>query len=322
MNRRCLRVVAALPLLLSQLWAAPSYADPATAEALFVEGRSLLEAGRYAEACAKLAESLAQDPASGTAINLALCFEKQDKLASAWAHYRVAASLARRDAKAEREAAAEAKVRELEPRLPRLTITTLQRVPELEVTWGELKLGGAALGSAIPIDAGEHDLIVKAPGYHPLTQLVVVKDGESRRVLLPVLVPLAASPGPTPLARTVASPVRETARSTAMPTSALVLGGTGLALFAVGTYFGVSALSSYGTAGDLCPARHGCTDEALAARAKAGQRAWVANIALGAGLLASGGAVFLWLSNRHEPKASASISVSQQGARLAFGTRF
>ena len=49
-------------------------ASPA-AEALFEEGRRLLEAGRTDEACLKLAESLAQEMSSGTLLNLALCHE-------------------------------------------------------------------------------------------------------------------------------------------------------------------------------------------------------------------------------------------------------
>jgi tetratricopeptide (TPR) repeat protein len=324
MNRLYLRAIAALPLVAVQLLAAPSHADPATAEALFTEGRRLLEAGQYPEACAKLAESQAQDPASGTLINLALCYEKQGKLATAWAHYRVAASLSRRDAKPDRAAAAEAKVQELEPLLSRLTIRARQRPPELELVWGELKLGAAALGSAIPVDAGAHELTVSARGYRPLSLLVAVEQGELQVVDLPPLTALPQPPSSAPAASPALGRVQpgDVLRPAPIPTGAIVVGGSGVALLGLGTYFGIGALSSYAAAQDLCPTHHACPDDALAARHSAEQRAWVANITIGAGVLATGSAVYLWLAGRREPRVSARMSLSEQGARLALHTRF
>ena len=69
-------------------------ADPARAELLFEEGRQLMAAGRYAEACVKLAGSERQDPAVGTLLNLGTCEEKIGDKAGACAHYRTAQQLA------------------------------------------------------------------------------------------------------------------------------------------------------------------------------------------------------------------------------------
>jgi hypothetical protein len=49
--------------------------DVATAEALFREGRALMDMGDFVAACPKLAESHAQDPATGTLLALAVCQE-------------------------------------------------------------------------------------------------------------------------------------------------------------------------------------------------------------------------------------------------------
>src|SRR5687767_13153220 len=53
------------------------------AEPLFNEGRELLEKGRFAEACPKLARSQALAPAVGTLLNLGYCWEQLGKLRSA-----------------------------------------------------------------------------------------------------------------------------------------------------------------------------------------------------------------------------------------------
>src|ERR1035438_7696858 len=66
------------------------------AEALFEEARSLLAAGKYAEACPKFADSERLGPSVATLLNLANCWEKSGRTATAWATYREAASAAHR----------------------------------------------------------------------------------------------------------------------------------------------------------------------------------------------------------------------------------
>ena len=53
--------------------------DAATAEALFREGRTLMDAGNYTAACPKLAESYAQDAATGTLLALGMCQERASR---------------------------------------------------------------------------------------------------------------------------------------------------------------------------------------------------------------------------------------------------
>src|SRR5262245_20973343 len=67
--------------------AAQSSSDAAAARALFAEGRKLLDEGKFNEACPKFQESLRLKPGIGTRFNLADCWEKSGRTASAWGEF-------------------------------------------------------------------------------------------------------------------------------------------------------------------------------------------------------------------------------------------
>jgi hypothetical protein len=50
--------------------------DRARADALFEQGRALMDAGKYQEACSAFAESEALAEGAGTVMNLGVCYEK------------------------------------------------------------------------------------------------------------------------------------------------------------------------------------------------------------------------------------------------------
>src|SRR5258706_2634131 len=66
-------------------------ADKAAAQTLFDDGRKLMAAGKFGEACPKLAESQTLDPGVGTPVNLADCYEPGGQTASAWTAFLEAA---------------------------------------------------------------------------------------------------------------------------------------------------------------------------------------------------------------------------------------
>jgi hypothetical protein len=118
--RRAPRLPIVAALLLGAPAARAQGSDLAAAQGLFDEAKRLVAQGNVAEACPKFLASFRVDPKPGTAVNLADCFEKTGQIASAWARYLEAASLAQRAGQAEREQYAREHAATLEPRLPRL----------------------------------------------------------------------------------------------------------------------------------------------------------------------------------------------------------
>src|SRR5438552_1412384 len=120
--RRGMAISCAWVLLQGAALAQPAR-DPAGAEKLFSEARKLLDAGIYAEACQKLADSQKLDPGVGTLLNLAQCYEKEGRTATAWATYHEAAAAARANGQMDREKRAARAADGLELNLPKLTLT-------------------------------------------------------------------------------------------------------------------------------------------------------------------------------------------------------
>lgn len=170
--------------------------DPATAEAVFLQARTAMESGRYADACPKFAESQRLDPAAGTLMNLATCEEKLGKLASAWQHWKEAIdSLGPSD---DRVAFARTRVDDLEKKLPRLTITLSSAAsPETRIFRDATELGAASQGAALPVDPGEHTVKVVAPGRLTETTTVSIGEAEQKQIAVHVgaVDPAAAQAG-------------------------------------------------------------------------------------------------------------------------------
>ena len=77
--------------------------NKATAEALVADGRRLMAAGEFAAACPKFAASQRLEPNGGAGFELADCYERLGRTASAWAEFKSAASAARSAGSKERE---------------------------------------------------------------------------------------------------------------------------------------------------------------------------------------------------------------------------
>ncbi len=259
MKCRLTRVLLAGSLIIGTLLGAPKARaqDVAAAEALFNEGRRLLDSGDTAAACEKFAESQRLDQSPGTGLNLASCNQRLGRLATAWGQYLVAKRLAQGQGRQAIADEAAAKAAELEPQLSYVKLH-VQSPPEgLKVAIGDTELAGAALGSKLPIDPGRQTLMVSAPDHQTLEQAIEVGEaGTVTEVIVPRLqrkddASPAAAPPPT-TAPDVEDQPPETTPVQADHTLAYVLGGVGVVGVAGGVVLGLMASSKNDEALDMC----------------------------------------------------------------------
>ncbi|APR87317.1 hypothetical protein A7982_12666 [Minicystis rosea] len=258
----------------------PAFADPtaaerAVAETLFRDAKKLMARGKVPEACEKFASSYKIDAVGGTLINLAMCHEIEGKTAAAWTEFNEALSLAKKQGRADRQKAANEHIAALEKRLSRLTIAVPEAhaAPGLEVKIDGIVVAREALGTAIPVDPGDHVVSAAAPEKKPFSTKITMKEGQRQTLDVPALETAAPPPPPPP------PEVRWK-----LPTGIAAL-GAGAVLLGVGTYFGARAVSQGGKVSEACPNRT-CSPEGLEALDSGRKAASIAN-----GTLIAGGAV-------------------------------
>jgi hypothetical protein len=308
----------------SGAFAQVSPADAAVAQSMFDEGRRLMSEKRYAEACPKLADSQRLDPALGTLLNLAVCHEKLGRTASAWTEYRDAESIAKREGRLDRAAYAREHVAQIEPHLSHVTVVRGSnqdgRAAEagLDVRLDDASVGLAALGTALPIDPGEHKIEARAPGKITWTGTVTVgADAASTKVEIPILAdepkpepvvivppPVVAPPVTPPPAQPppdVTPPPETPHGMTTRRTIAYAIGGVGIAGLAAGSIAGIETISKWSTRNDACPGDR-CTPAGLDADKTARSWALVSDVGFAVGVVGVGVATYLILT---EPSQAA-----------------
>ncbi len=267
----------------------------AAAQALFDDGKRLMNEGKYAEACPKLAASQDADPGAGTLLNLAACYEKQGKTASAWVTYTDAVTASRRAGHPDWAKKAQAKVDALKPALLTLTITVDHPLPDLEIRRDGALLARGEWGAPIPVDPGGHEIEATATGKKPWKSNV-----EVTKSMAPVLVPkLEDEPTDAPAATAPraqsATPAEAGSNGAGQRVLGLSVATVGLVGIAVGAVFGLKAMSSQSDADKHCvDAGTRCDSTGFAENQSAHSSALVATVGFVAGgvLLAGGGVLF------------------------------
>ena len=162
----------------------------AEAQALFDEGRKLMNKADFAHACPKFAASQQADPAAGTLLNLANCYEKNGQTASAWVTFKDAAAAAHASNHKDWQKSATEHVVKLEASLSRLTLRLApgQSEAQLTIRRDETAVSSALLGTAIPVDPGTHTVDATAPGKKPFhVRVEIAAGGQREEIVIPAL---------------------------------------------------------------------------------------------------------------------------------------
>jgi hypothetical protein len=282
--------------------AAPANPSARAAADLFEKGKKLLDEGNIGEACETLARSDLLDPTVGALGMLALCHEKQGRLATAHAEYTEAARRARA-AKDDREYYALGRAAKLEPDVPRLTVLVRERAPDLGVLRDRKPLAETEIGVETFVDPGEIEILAHAPGRRSWATTLSIAKGERRTVEIPALESIDGKPyaPPPPSDQLIIAAVAGT------------LGVVGLGVMAG---FGIAAKVQDDESKDLEQRCVLTTDAACGEgqdlREAAQTAATVSTIGLAVGVagLAAGTVLFLTAPSASEEKTSARLCVA------------
>ncbi|MEZ4440687.1 MAG: hypothetical protein R3B72_16430 [Polyangiaceae bacterium] len=200
--------VLGLVALVTLSSAAPAWAqdDGAKAAALAREAEDLMRDKKYDLACAKLDESFVLDPRGTTALDLAICREKQGKIGRAYRYYGIAADLAEKEGRNDRVMTAKAARQKLFFRIPKLKVKV---GPDVQVAGLTIKVDGevvpdAAYNNEWEVDAGTLTVTASAPGRKSWEKTIKVT--ERARVSV-TIVPLAIDDNPQPVPAPTPTPV-------------------------------------------------------------------------------------------------------------------
>jgi hypothetical protein len=178
---------------------AASPEDRAAARRHSSQAEKLKKRGQLAEACQELEQVERLDPKLPTLIELAECTEQLGKLVEAQAWWALARDRAKRDEKPQSKAKAEARLVATQKRVARLTLQLAANAPAgVQVLSDDAVLDATSLGSAQPMNPGEHVIVVKAAGHDDAKYSVKLADGDNQT--------LAIAAGPATAARAPSAP--------------------------------------------------------------------------------------------------------------------
>ncbi|WP_437776441.1 tetratricopeptide repeat protein [Sorangium sp. So ce1097] len=288
---------------------------------LFQQGVELAEARDCPRAIPLFRKSQETYPARGTLYNLALCEKEIGRLASAWRHFNEL--LPQLEPGDPRLPITKQELTALEPRLPRLVLQLAQDAPApAEVLLDQTPLPQGSIGSELPVDPGNHVIVVRWAEGRQTGTPVSLGEGARKEVRLDPP-PVAAAPQPTrdlpaaPLptpdasaAPRAPSPPPDTASgppSSGRRSLAFAIGSVGVAALGGSLIMGGLALGTKGELEDECPTPSQCSDRGMSLSAR-GRTLTTTGTVLGALGLAGIGAGLVLLLTTPEQRTSVALA--------------
>lgn len=250
--------VLAMAVLGTSLASAASPANRAAAQKHLSQAQERKKQGQLAEACKHLEEAERLDPKLPTLIELAECNEKLGLLVEAKAQWALARDRAKHDEKPQSRARAETRLAAIEKRVAHLTLQLAPNAPATaQVLRDDVPLEAASLSSALPMNPGDHVILVKLAGHDDARYSVKLAEGDNQT--LPITVgPVTGAEGSSPPPPAPASPLPSVAPLSpavaASQTKAEAPGATGwwTGPRTTGAILGAAGLVGIGAGSALC----------------------------------------------------------------------
>ena len=188
--------LAAAAALLAVLVGVPAaWADDrASARQHQAHADALKQQGKLAEACQELGEVQRLEPKLATLLELAECNESAGQLLEAQAQWALARDRAKHDEKPQSRARAETRLAAVQKQIPHLTLQLAGGVaPGVQVLCDDVALEPALLTSALPLNPGDHVIVVKLVGHDDAKYPVKLAAGDNQT--LPIGVGPATATG-------------------------------------------------------------------------------------------------------------------------------
>jgi tetratricopeptide (TPR) repeat protein len=289
----------------AQARAAASASTPAADH--FNEARALFERGETASACRMFERSYAEDPAPGTLYNMAVCHEREGRIADAYRQYDELASRAEAAGRADKAVGIRQRANALQPKLARVDL--IHRADAVAGVTGVSIDGTVFLADLVKrpvyLAPGKHVIAIQhANGVTVTRTTEALAAGASQRVEME-----DPAPEPEPEApREVRIVRQELVVNHTRRIASYATGGAGVALLAAGAVLGVLALHEKSAYQSLCEANQ-CpkpTDiqTAYDDRSTARIDANLSTVGLIAGGVAVATAVYLFVSSRESASAT------------------
>lgn len=304
---------------------AQSASEIAAAKQWFTEGLALEEKSQFAEALERFRRAAAVKKTPQILFHVGLCEAKTGALVEAIVSFERAAESAKAEGNAQVESAAESELRALRPRVPMLEISVKGTTKPSGMTLDGNALSSAALEAPIPVNPGQHELVLDFAGTK-VRQGFKASEGAKSRVELeapsaeaPPATPAPPPSTPAPPAGEDRPPPAETrSGSTVVPW--LVIGG-GVLVTAGGFYMWklrgdqIDSLDAICPEQDACPAERASDVDDLESKGKTYTTLGIAFWGVGAAAIATGG--YLLLSGSGHEKSAATRVAPALGPGVA-----
>ncbi|WP_394841717.1 hypothetical protein LZC95_32160 [Pendulispora brunnea] len=303
-------------------------ADDTTAEALFRAGKQAAERGDFKTACAKFEQSQQLEPAPGTLLNLADCEEHLGRLGLAAQHFRLAVTHFRPSDP--RVPYAKERAATAESHMARLALRVAESAPpQTRVFRDGIELDPQAVGQPLRVDPGEHTVMATAPGKAERTYTIRLSQGETKELSVAPsdAPPVVDSPPIVEEKKKVEAPpppppvfVQHEASgpSRTLGWIALGVGGAGLA---IGSIFGLQAISKKSTIDSHCNATR-CDAEGYDAERSFDRASLWSTVGFGAALAGIGAGTYFLIARPFDKRVLVTTQPARAGLTLHLTAEF